>query len=238
MQRIARTAQAVRWTEPDATLHIPAGVVAQAFRDGARQARLMRLLEHRRRHDDRCTRRAHRLRRRTAARSSVAAADAVDASVVVCARSQAPERCHERPRGSPPTRSGSSAGGRVGPRPTGGQRRPNACHTESHELGPDDPRHRGADRAARARALHRRQGRGHARRALLAVLPADARRGQTRRDRVRDRRDPRGRLREDHRHEPRGDRGARPGGRRPRLLQPGAVEADRRDPRRARREPR
>ena len=70
--------------------------------------------------------------------------------------------------------------------------------------------HRRADRAARARALHRRQGRGHARRALLAVLPArpslGVRRGETE---YAIGAIPRGRLREDHRHEPRRDRGAR-----------------------------
>ena len=53
---------------------------------------------------------------------------------------------------------------------------------------------------------------------------------QARRDRVRDRRDPARRLREDHRHEPGGGdpAGARP----PRLLPPAGVEADRRDRRR------
>ena len=65
-----------------------------------------------------------------------------------------------------------------------------ACEDGRHELGPDDPRNRGADRAARARPLRRREGRRHARRALLAVLPADDRAHQARRDRVRDRRDP------------------------------------------------
>ena len=52
-----------------------------------------------------------------------------------------------------------------------------------HELGP----------------LRRGQGRRHARRALLAVLPAADRAPQARRDRVRDRGDPARRLREDHR---------------------------------------
>jgi hypothetical protein len=33
-------------TTPDAVIHIPAGVLAQAFRDGSRQARLARLLKH------------------------------------------------------------------------------------------------------------------------------------------------------------------------------------------------
>ena len=55
-------------------------------------------------------------------------------------------------------------------------------------------------------------------------------RHQAGRDRVRDRRDPARRLREDHRHEPGGGdpAGARP----PRLLPPAGVEADRRDRRR------
>ena len=54
-----------------------------------------------------------------------------------------------------------------------------------------------------------------------------------RRDRVRDRADPAGRLREDHRHEPGG--GDPAGGRAPRLLPPARLEADRRDRGRARR---
>ena len=58
--------------------------------------------------------------------------------------------------------------------------------------------------------------------------------GQTRRDRVRDRRDPARRLREDHRDEPGG--GAPPEVGRPRLLPPAGLEADRRDPRRPGRE--
>ena len=86
-----------------------------------------------------------------------------------------------------------------------------------HELGP----------------LRRGQGGRDARRALLAVLPAAARAGPARRDRVRDRLDPARRLREDHRHEPGG--GDPAGGRPPRLLPPAGVEADRRDRRRARR---
>ncbi len=57
---------------------------------------------------------------------------------------------------------------------------------------------------ARGRPLLRGQGRRHARRALLAVLPAAGRAPQAGRDRVRDRRDPARRLREDHRHEPGG----------------------------------
>ena len=62
----------------------------------------------------------------------------------------------------------------------------------------------GADHAPRARPLHGREGRGHARGALLAVLPAAAREEEDRRDRVRDRRDPARRLREDQRDEPGG----------------------------------
>ena len=53
-----------------------------------------------------------------------------------------------------------------------------------------------------ARPLRRGQGGRHARRALRAVLPAADRTSQARRDRVRDRRDPARRLREDHRDEP------------------------------------
>ena len=52
-------------------------------------------------------------------------------------------------------------------------------------------------------------------------------------DGVRDRGDPGGRLREDHRHEPGGDRRARSGGGQARLLRAGAVEAHRGDPGRA-----
>ena len=61
---------------------------------------------------------------------------------------------------------------------------------------------RGADHPARVRALHRRQGDRDAGRALLPLLPAQAGQRQTRGDRVRDRRDPARRLRQDHRHEP------------------------------------
>ena len=106
-----------------------------------------------------------------------------------------------------------------------------------HELVLDDPRDRPADHPARARSLPGRQGGRDAGGALLAVLPADARARAQGRDRVRDRRDPGGRLREDHRHEPRGDRRTRARGGATRLLQPGAVEARRRDPRRPGREP-
>ena len=62
--------------------------------------------------------------------------------------------------------------------------------TLRHELDPGPRRHRGADRASRARPLRRRQGSRHARRALLAVLPADALQGPPGRDRVRARRAP------------------------------------------------
>jgi hypothetical protein len=70
--------------QPDAMLHVPAGVLAQAFRDGARQARLMRLLGL-----------AQTMIVALDARTAFAAGlllgkrgctDAVDASVVICAR--------------------------------------------------------------------------------------------------------------------------------------------------------
>ena len=67
-----------------------------------------------------------------------------------------------------------------------------------------------ADHPPRGRALRRRQGDRDAGRALLPLLRAEAGLGQARRDRVRDRRDPARRLREDHRHEP--GRGAAAGG--------------------------
>lgn len=70
--------------EPDAMLHIPAGVLAQAFRDGARQARLMRLL-------GLAQTKIVALDARTAFAAGLLlgkrdCTDAVDASVVVCAR--------------------------------------------------------------------------------------------------------------------------------------------------------
>ena len=70
--------------EPDAMLHVPAGVLAQAFRDGARQARLMRLL-------GLAQTKIVALDTRTAFAAGLllgkrGCADAVDASVVVCAR--------------------------------------------------------------------------------------------------------------------------------------------------------
>ena len=88
------------------------------------------------------------------------------------------------------------------------------------------------DRPPRGGPLHRREGGRDAGRALLPLLPAEAGLDQARRDRVRDRRDPARRLREDHRDEPGG--GAPSGGRPPRLLPPAGLEADRRDRRRAR----
>lgn len=70
--------------QPDATLHVPAGVVAQAFRDGARQARLMRLL-------GMAQTKIVALDARTAFAAGLllgkrGCSDAVDASVVICAR--------------------------------------------------------------------------------------------------------------------------------------------------------
>ena len=88
------------------------------------------------------------------------------------------------------------------------------------------------DHRPRGRAHRRREGGRDAGRALLPLLPAEALERQARRDRVRDRRDPARRLREDHRDEPR--RGARPRGRAARLLPPAGLEADRGDRRRAR----
>src|SRR5207244_77554 len=98
------------------------------------------------------------------------------------------------------------------------------------ELDPDPAGHHRADHPARARPFRRRQGRRHARRALLAVLPADAVPRAPRRDRVCDRRDPCRRLRKDHRDEPGRARGARPGGRAAGLLRAVAVEAHGRGP--------
>jgi len=69
---------------PDAIIHIPAGVVAQAFRDGRRQARLMRLFKHPQMHivplDTRTALVAGMLLGRRGG------SDVIDASVVVCAR--------------------------------------------------------------------------------------------------------------------------------------------------------
>ena len=82
------------------------------------------------------------------------------------------------------------------------------------------------DHPPRGRALLRRQGDRDEGRALLPLLPAEARLDQTGRDRVRDRRDPRRRLRENHRDEPRRGAAARGGG--AGLLPPAGLEADRR----------
>jgi PIN domain len=69
---------------PDAVIYIPAGVAAQAFRDGRRQVRLTRLLKHPRT-------RVVPLDARTALAVGLllgrrGCSDVVDASVVVCAR--------------------------------------------------------------------------------------------------------------------------------------------------------
>jgi PIN domain len=69
---------------PDAIIHIPAGVAAQAFRDGRRQVRLTRLFKH-------PQIRVVPLDARTAFVVGLllgrrGCADVVDASVVVCAR--------------------------------------------------------------------------------------------------------------------------------------------------------
>lgn len=69
---------------PDAIVHIPAGVAAQAFRDGRRQVRLRRLLRH-------PQTRVVPLDGRTALVVGLllgrrGCSDVVDASVVVCAR--------------------------------------------------------------------------------------------------------------------------------------------------------
>jgi hypothetical protein len=70
--------------KPDAVLHIPTGVLAQAFRDGPRQARLTRLL-------NKAQTRVVPLDMRTALAAGMllgrrGCSDVVDASVVVCAR--------------------------------------------------------------------------------------------------------------------------------------------------------
>jgi hypothetical protein len=69
---------------PDAIVHIPAGVAAQAFRDGRRQVRLTRLFKH-------PQTRVVPLDARTALVVGLllgrrGCSDVVDASVVVCAR--------------------------------------------------------------------------------------------------------------------------------------------------------
>jgi len=69
---------------PGATINVPAGVVAQVFRDGSKQARLMRLLKH-------SQTRVVALEEEVAQAVGVllglrGARDVVDASVVLCAR--------------------------------------------------------------------------------------------------------------------------------------------------------
>lgn len=69
---------------PEAVIHIPAGVVAQVFRDGSKQARLMKLLKG-------TQTRFVALEEETAQAAGVllglrGTSDVVDASVVICAR--------------------------------------------------------------------------------------------------------------------------------------------------------
>ena len=119
-------------------------------------------------------------------------------------------------------------------RPRGPRGRRRAVRS-ARELAARLPGLRRADHSARVRALHRGQGRRHARRALLALLPADAvqvRRGETEYGIGAI---PLGRLREDHRDEP--ARGAPAGGRAPGLRPPAAMEAHRRHQRRPGDEP-
>jgi predicted nucleic acid-binding protein len=68
----------------DAIVHVPAGVVAQAFRDGRRQARLMRLLKHPQARIVELDAPSAFVVGLLLGRSE--ASDVVDASVVVCAR--------------------------------------------------------------------------------------------------------------------------------------------------------
>jgi predicted nucleic acid-binding protein len=70
--------------QPEAVIHVPAGVVAQAFRDGSRQVRLMRLLKG-------SQTQVVALEEETAQAAGVllglrGTSDVVDASVVICAR--------------------------------------------------------------------------------------------------------------------------------------------------------
>jgi predicted nucleic acid-binding protein len=70
--------------QPEAVIHIPAGVVAQVFRDGSKQARLMRLFKG-------PQTQVVALEEETAHAAGVLlglrdANDVVDASVVICAR--------------------------------------------------------------------------------------------------------------------------------------------------------
>ena len=154
---------------------------------------------------------------------------------------QRPARLHGHPRGdraharAASARAACTASTRCTRRTRGRARWPASSSRRcTHELPPRVPRLRRADHPARGRALRGRQGGRHARRALLAVLPAAGRPPQARRDRVRDRGDPARRLREDHGHEPGGGHPA--GGRAPGLLPAAGVEADRGDRRRAGRE--
>jgi PIN domain-containing protein len=69
---------------PGATIHIPAGVLAQAFRDGSRQVSLTRLLKD---HRTSVVTLDHMLARVVGALLGARGVnDVVDASVVVCAR--------------------------------------------------------------------------------------------------------------------------------------------------------
>ena len=87
------------------------------------------------------------------------------------------------------------------------RRRVRRCARRSRQGCPAEQpdRHRRPARARlhpRARALPRRQGRGHAGDQVLRGLPARGRQAQLRRDRVRHRADPAGRLRAHRRHGP------------------------------------
>ncbi len=68
---------------PDAIIHIPVGVLAQAFRDGRRQVELVRLLKDRRTHVVPLD--ADTARVIGVLLGACACSDVVDASVVVCA---------------------------------------------------------------------------------------------------------------------------------------------------------
>ncbi|CAA9499380.1 MAG: Intramembrane protease RasP/YluC, implicated in cell division based on FtsL cleavage, partial [uncultured Solirubrobacteraceae bacterium] len=98
------------------------------------------------------------------------------------------------------------------------------------ELAARLPRLRRSDHPARAGALRGGQGGRDARRALRPVLPAHPGQRSPRRDGVRDRRHPAGRLRAHHGHEP--ARGDPTGSRPPRVLPAARVEAHRGDHRR------
>jgi len=69
---------------PDATIHVPAGVVAQAFRDGSRQVRLTRLLKG---SQTRVVALDGEMARAVGVLLGLrGTSDVVDASVVICAR--------------------------------------------------------------------------------------------------------------------------------------------------------